>query len=53
MRGVNMYIFDVHTCKASKRLNVVLLHLWRINVKTTHGFIKIQLKDFHIDKTAP
>jgi hypothetical protein len=24
------YVFDVHTCKVSKKLNVVLLHLWRV-----------------------
>jgi hypothetical protein len=33
------FVFDVHTSIASKRLKVVLLHLWRINVKTTGGFI--------------
>jgi hypothetical protein len=32
---------------------VVLLHLWRVNVKTTRGFINISLDDFLIDKTAP
>ncbi len=46
------YIFDVHTSKASKILKVVLLHLWRINVKTTRGFINIPLEDFHMDKTT-
>ncbi len=44
---------DVHTNKASKTLKVVLLHLWRINVKTTRGFLNIPLEDFHVDKTAP
>jgi hypothetical protein len=43
-------IFDVHTSKASKELKVVLLHLWRVNVKTTRGFITIRLDDFHIYK---
>jgi hypothetical protein len=48
-------VFDVHTSKASKRLKVVLLllHLWRHNVKTTREFSNIPLKDFHIDKIAP
>jgi hypothetical protein len=46
-------VFDVHTSKASKELKVVLLHLWRVNVKTTGGFIYISLQDFHMDKTAP
>ncbi len=41
------YVFDVHTSKASKRLKVLLLHLWRINVKTTRRFIDILLDDFH------
>ncbi len=35
------YLFDAHTSKASKRPKVVLLHLWRVNVKTTGGFICI------------
>ncbi len=46
-------IFDVHTLKASKELKVVLLHLWRVNVKTARGFVYISLGDFHMDKTAP
>ncbi len=46
-------IFDVHTCKASKRLKVALLHLWHIKVKTTGGFINIPVEDFHMVKTAP
>jgi hypothetical protein len=47
-------VFDVHTSKAGKRLKVVLLfHLWRVNVKTTGGFICISFGDFHIDKIAP
>jgi hypothetical protein len=47
------YVFDAHTSKASKELKVVLLHFWRVNVKTTRGFVYISLEDFHIDKTAP
>ncbi len=47
------YVFDAHTSKASKRLKVVLLHLWRVNVKTTGGFIYFSLGDFHTDKIAP
>jgi hypothetical protein len=47
-----MYVFDVHMSKVSKELKVVLLHLWRVNVKTTRGFINIPLDDFHIDKTV-
>jgi hypothetical protein len=43
-------VFDVQTSKASQRLKVVLLHLWRINVKTSRGFINIPLEDFLIDK---
>ncbi len=46
-------IFDAPTSKASKELKVVLIHLWRVNVKTARGFIYISLADFHIDKTAP
>jgi hypothetical protein len=46
-------IFDVHTSKASKELKVVLLHIWRLNVKTTRGFIYIPLEDFNMFKTAP
>ncbi len=47
------YVFDAHTSKASKRLKVILLDLWRINVKTIGGFICISFGDFHIDKIAP
>jgi hypothetical protein len=43
-------IFYVHTSKAGKKLKVILLYLWRINVKTTGGFICISFGDFHIDK---
>jgi hypothetical protein len=46
-------ILDVHTCKVSKELKVVLLHLWCVNVKTTRGFTNIPLEDFHVDKTSP
>ncbi len=45
--------YVVHTSKVSKELKVVVLrHLWRVNVKTTRGFINIPLEDFHIEKTA-
>jgi hypothetical protein len=52
------YVFDAHTSKASKRLKVVLLHLWRVNVKTTvladlFASHSISLGDFHRDKIAP
>jgi hypothetical protein len=30
--------FDVRSSKVSKELKVVLLHLWRVNVKATRGF---------------
>ncbi len=42
-------IFDVHTSLINKELKVIILHLWRVNVKTTRGFINIPLEDFHID----
>jgi hypothetical protein len=42
------YVFDVHTSKVSKEMKVVLLHLWRVNVKTTPGFINIPLEDTKI-----
>jgi hypothetical protein len=35
-----------HTSKARDELKVVLLHLWRVNVKTIPGFINITLDDF-------
>ncbi len=38
--------FDLHTSKDSERLKVVLLHLWRVNVKTISGFICIALGIF-------
>jgi hypothetical protein len=47
------YVLDVYTSTASKRLKAVLLHLWRINVKTTGGYIYIPVEDFHMVKTAP
>ncbi len=47
------YVFDIHTSKESKRLEVALLRLWRVNVKTTGGFLCISLGDFHTDKIAP
>jgi hypothetical protein len=49
----NAYIFDLHTNKARYELKVVILHLWRVNVKTIGGFINIPLTDFFMDKTAP
>ncbi len=45
------YVSDAHTSKASKRQKVVLLYLWRIDVKTTGGFINIPVEDFHLVKT--
>jgi hypothetical protein len=42
------YVFYFHTSKASERLKVVLLHLRRINVKTTGGLINIPVEDFHM-----
>ncbi len=41
-----MRIFDLHTSKARYELKVKLLHLWRVNVKATCGFINIPLADF-------
>jgi hypothetical protein len=43
----NAYIIYSHQQK------LVLLHLWRVNVKTIGGFINITFADFFIDKTAP
>jgi hypothetical protein len=40
-----MRLFDLHTSKARYELQVVLLHLWRLNVKTVRGFINISLAD--------
>ncbi len=40
------YVFDVHSSEASKRLKMGLLHLWRINVNTTGGFVNIPVEDF-------
>jgi hypothetical protein len=40
-----MRIFDLHTSKAKYELKVVLLHFWRVNVKTISGFINIPLPD--------
>jgi hypothetical protein len=37
--------FDLHTTKARYELKVVLLHLWRVNVKTIPGYINIPLGD--------
>ncbi len=48
------YVFDAHTSKARRTDgDTIVFHLWRVNVKTTGGFICISLGDFHIDKTAP
>jgi hypothetical protein len=45
-----MRILDLHTSKARYELKVKLLHLWRVNVKTTGGFINIPLADLsHIN----
>jgi hypothetical protein len=48
-------IFDLHTSisKARYELEVVLLHLLRLNLKTIGGFINTPRADFFIDKTAP
>ncbi len=40
-------ISNGHTRKVSKELKVILFHLWRVNPKTTRGFINIPLEDFH------
>jgi hypothetical protein len=40
-----MRIFDLHTSKARFELKLVLLHLWRVNVKTIGGFFNIPLAD--------
>jgi hypothetical protein len=39
-------IFDLHTSKTRYELKVVLLHLWRVNVKTIPRFVNIPLADF-------
>jgi hypothetical protein len=42
--------FDLHTSKARYELKVVLLHHWRVKVKTIGGFINIPLADLsHIN----
>ncbi len=46
-------IFDLHTGKARYELKVVLLHLWRVNVKTIRGLINIPLADLSYYKLAP
>jgi hypothetical protein len=38
-------MFDSYTSKARYELKVVLLHLWRVNVKAIPGFIYISLPD--------
>jgi hypothetical protein len=45
------YITDFRTISYEQK--VVLFHVWRVNVKTTLGFINISLDDFLIDETAP
>jgi hypothetical protein len=42
----------LHTSKVRYELKVVLLDLWRVNVKTIRGFIDILVADFFKDKTA-
>jgi hypothetical protein len=41
-------LFDPHTSKAryGLKVKVVLLYLWRVNVKTSPGFIYLPLADF-------
>jgi hypothetical protein len=46
-------VFDVHMSKASERLKVVLLYLWRTIVKPFGGFLSISSADFCINKVAP
>ncbi len=48
-----MLTFDLHTSKARYELNMVLLLVWRVNVKTIGGFINIPFADFFLDKNAP
>ncbi len=38
-------IFDLNVSKARYERKVVLLHLWRVNVKTIGGFIDITLAE--------
>jgi hypothetical protein len=40
-----LYLIYLHTSKAGYELQVVLLHLWRVNVKAICGFINIPLAD--------
>jgi hypothetical protein len=43
-------IFDLNVSKAINELKVVLLQLWRVNVRTVGGFINIPLADLlHIN----
>jgi hypothetical protein len=53
MRHWPLRIFYLHTSKARYELKVVLLRLWRVNVKTVSGFIHSSSADFFIDKLAP
>ncbi len=52
-RWLRMRKFDLHTSKARYELKVVLLHLWRVNVKMISGFINIPLADLSHSKLAP
>jgi hypothetical protein len=45
-------VYDFHS-KAIYELKVILLQLWRVNVKDIGGFINIPFADFFMDKTAP
>ncbi len=46
------YVYLIFT-PAKYEMKVVLLHLWRVDVKTVPGFIHSTLADFFIDKLAP
>jgi hypothetical protein len=45
MRYTANTVFDLHTSNARYELEVVLFHLWRVNVKTIRGFNNIPLAD--------
>jgi hypothetical protein len=51
-RGI-MRIFDLHANTARYELKVVLLHLWRVNVKTNSGFETFHSLIYHIYKLEP
>ncbi len=42
------YCIDLHTSKARYELKLVLLHLWRVNVKTILGFTHIKSVDYSL-----